>query len=105
VYRKVPFRPWDFCGDRRPVADSAGVGQYYRHAIAQTLLYREFIKRATPLHWSFDAKNLTAAHCKGAIVVPNLADPNKVWRDGLQRLCRTYGIDLIEVDPASAGLR
>ena len=29
------------------VAGSAGVGQYYRHAIAQAVLYREFIKRAT----------------------------------------------------------
>jgi hypothetical protein len=32
------------------VAGSAGVGQYYRRAIAQAVLYREFIKRATPLH-------------------------------------------------------
>ena len=30
------------------VAGSAGVGQYYRHAIAQAVLYREFIKQATP---------------------------------------------------------
>ena len=87
------------------VAGSAGVGQYYRHAIAQAVLYREFIKQATPLHWWFDAKNLTAAHCKGAIVVPKLTGPNAVWRDRLQRLCRTFGIDLIEVDPASARLR
>jgi len=87
------------------VADSAGVGQYYRHAIAQAVLYREFIKRATPLHWWFDAKNLTAGHCKGAVVVPKLTGANAVWRDGLQRLCRTFDIDLIEVDPASASLR
>ncbi len=87
------------------VAGSAGVGQYYRHAITQAVLYREFIKRATPLHWWFDAKNLTADHCKGAVVVPKLTGANAVWRDGLQRLCRTFDIDLIEVDPASASLR
>ena len=87
------------------VAGSAGVGQYYRHAIAQAVLYREFIKRATPLHWWFDAKNLTAGHCKGAVVVPKLTGANAVWRAGLQQLCRTFDIDLIEVDPASAWLR
>lgn len=81
------------------VAGSAGAGQYYRHAIAQAVLYREFIKRATPLHWWFDAKNLTAGHCKGAVVVPELTGANVVWRDGLQRLCRTFDIDLIEVGP------
>jgi hypothetical protein len=87
------------------VAGSAGVGQYYRHAIAQAVLYREFIKRATPLHWWFDAKNLTADYCEGAVVVPELTGANAVWRDGLQRLCRTFDIDLIEVYPASASLR
>ncbi|MGH8962409.1 MAG: hypothetical protein ACRDWT_14685 [Jatrophihabitantaceae bacterium] len=87
------------------VAGSAGVGQYYRHALAQAVLYREFIKRATPLHWWFTDKRLEPADCKSAVVVPDLTGASAVWRPGLHRLCRSFGVDLIEVDHASATLR
>ena len=87
------------------VEGSAGVGQYYRHAIAQAVLYREFIKRATPLHWWFSEKGLKADRCEGAVVVPELTGPNVVWRPGLKRLCRTFDVGFIEVDHVSASLR
>jgi hypothetical protein len=87
------------------VAGGAGVGVYYRHAIAQALLYREFIRGATPLHWWFARQGLQAGDCRGAVVVPELAGAAAPWRPGLAQLCDDFGVDLIEVPAASAILR
>ena len=49
---------------------AAGVGQYYRHAVHQAVLYRAFIRTAEPLHSWFDAHQLNARDCRAAVVMP-----------------------------------
>lgn len=86
------------------VQGGAGVGQYYRHAVAQAVLYREFIRRATPLHdpWFVD-QDLDATWCEAAVVVPRLTNPRHVhWRDHVLRLCEAFNVAFVEVDPEHA---
>jgi hypothetical protein len=86
------------------VQGGAGVGQYYRHAVAQAVLYREFIRRATPLHdpW-FKDQGLRASECEAAVVVPRLTNPRHVhWRDHVVRLCEAFDVAFVEVDPEHA---
>jgi hypothetical protein len=85
------------------VEGGAGVGQYYRHAVAQAVLYREFIRRATPLHPWFDAQELDASRCQAAVVVPRLMNPrHERWRDHVTRLCAAFEVAFVEVDPSHA---
>jgi hypothetical protein len=86
------------------VQGGAGVGQYYRHAVAQAVLYREFIRRATPLHdpWFVD-QHLDATKCEAAVVVPRLTNPrHSHWRDHVVRLCDAFDVAFVEVDPEHA---
>lgn len=85
------------------VQGGAGVGQYYRHAVAQAVLYREFIRQATPLHKWFEDRELDAAKCHASVVVPRLANPRQAqWRDHVARLCEAVGVAFVEVDPEYA---
>jgi hypothetical protein len=85
------------------VEGPAGVGSYYRHAVAQAVLYREFIRRAEPLHFWFDDLGLDATQCRAAVVVPGIKQSK--WRSRLAQLCDAFGISLVEVDPAAAESR
>ena len=76
------------------VNGGGGVGRYYRHAIAQAVLYREFIRQAEPLHFWFERHDLDAIACQAAIVIPELSPASDRWRPRLQALC-----DLFEVAP------
>lgn len=49
---------------------SGGQGQYYRHAIKQAVLYREFIRSAKQLHPWFERRGLDATRCSAAVVLP-----------------------------------
>ncbi|MFW6773177.1 hypothetical protein ACOACO_02755 [Nocardioides sp. CPCC 205120] len=84
------------------VAGSAGVGSYYRQAVTQAVLYREFIRRATPLHFWFEERGLEAARCEAAVVVPRLPPAQEKWRTRLQALTAYFGAEFVEVDPAHA---
>lgn len=84
------------------IAGSAGLSQYYRHGVAQAVLYREFIKGAKDLHFLFDAQGLDAQACRGAVVVPTIGAKQAKWRDRLATLCDGFDVSFIEVDPASA---
>ncbi len=86
------------------VQGGAGVGQYYRHAVAQAVLYREFIRRASPLHdpW-FTVRGLDATACEAAVVVPQMTNPKQAqWRDRVVRLCEVFGVAFVEVAPCHA---
>ncbi len=50
--------------------ENQSVGLHYRHAIAQAVLYRHFIRIATPLHPWFDGRGLRAEACEAVVVVP-----------------------------------
>lgn len=87
------------------VQGAAGVGQYYRHAVAQAVLYRDFIRRATPLHFWFDELGLDAADCRAAVVVPEMTHAmHAKWRDRVIRLCEALDVVFVEIDPQHAVL-
>ena len=87
------------------VRGAGGVGRYYRHAIAQAVLYREFIRQARPLHFWFERYGLDAAACQAAVVIPEFpSGTGGRWRPRLQALCDLFDVELVEVDKKSAEL-
>jgi len=84
------------------VEGSGGVGQYYRHAVAQAVLYREFIRKAEPLHFWFAHQHLSAPACESAVVVPTIAGKQGKWRERVARLCALFDVAFVEVDPIHA---
>lgn len=76
--------------------------QYYRHAVHQAVLYRDFIRGATPLAGWFDRFDLDQAVCEAAVVVPVIEDPEAEGR--LRALAARFGVHLIVV-PVAAALR
>lgn len=82
------------------VAGSGGIGQYYRHAVAQAVLYREFIRAAKPLHFWFDQFHLDATKCEAAVVVPTPAQQH--WHVRLSAMCEAFDVTLVTVDPSAA---
>ena len=75
-------------------------GQYYRHAVAQAVLYREFIREATPLHFWFAGFDLAPTECRAAVVVPTISTPE--WQAPLEALCRLFDVPLVVVDASAA---
>jgi hypothetical protein len=59
------------------------VGGYYRHAIAQAVLYRHFIRSAEALNPLFARRGLDRLACRAAVVVPHL-DAQPAWRNRLR---------------------
>jgi hypothetical protein len=84
-----------------------GIGGYYRHAVSQAVLYREFIRAATPLHFWFQDQCLDANDCRAAVVVPDLTaeSARRDHRADLQAICKLFDVELIEVDRQHAVLR
>ena len=83
------------------------IGRYYRHGIAQAVLYRHFIRTATPLHPWFARQNppLDPTLCKAALVVPRFFDKQEKWRHRHSELARLFDVELIEVDRSAAYVR
>jgi hypothetical protein len=77
-------------------------GQYYRHAVAQAVLYRHFIRKAKDLHFWFDHYDLDATLCRAAVVVPEFK--TATWRVRLTDLCEAFDVSLATV-PEAATLR
>jgi hypothetical protein len=75
----------------------AGVGQYYRHAVAQAVLYRHFIKHATHLAQWFERFGLDHAACRAAVVVPEFRPTQANWHQRLQRMCQVFDVELVTV--------
>jgi hypothetical protein len=84
-----------------------GIGGYYRHAVSQAVLYREFIRAATPLYFWFQDQDLDANDCRAAVVVPDLTaeSARRNHRADLQSICKLFDVELIEVDRQHAVLR
>ena len=53
-------------------AATGGQGQYYRHAVGQAVLYREFIRKASNLHPWFQSHGLEATECQAVVAFPEL---------------------------------
>ncbi|MCZ2826084.1 MULTISPECIES: PGN_0703 family putative restriction endonuclease [unclassified Modestobacter] len=86
------------------VRGSGGVGGYYRHAVAQAVLYRHFIRSAEALQPWFAAHGLDQGACRTAVVVPDL-DRQPTWRHRLRAVCRLVDVELVEVSHHYAALR
>jgi hypothetical protein len=52
------------------VPEGGGQGQYFRHAVGQAVLYREFIRRAVGLHPWFRERDLEPSRCQAAVAFP-----------------------------------
>ena len=59
--------------------NSGGKGKYYRHAIAQVVLYREFIRTATWIHPWFEDQGLDPQKCQAVVAFPTEGeDPRRL---------------------------
>lgn len=76
-----------------------GEGQYYRHAVAQAVLYRHFIRNALDLRFWFEHYDLDATKCRAAVVVPEFKTAH--WESRLTRLCELVGVRLTTVPEAA----
>jgi hypothetical protein len=83
---------------------AGGAGGYYRHAVAQAVLYRHFIAHSTPLKEWFDKFDLDQRHCQAAVLVPEMTGPLLPWRTRLRRVADLFAVKVLEIDSAFAGL-
>ena len=80
------------------VRGAQGVGQYYRHAVHQAVLYREFIRTATPLAPWFDRQGLIQAECRAAVVTPQGDGRVAAHLDKARRVAAAFGVDFLTVE-------
>jgi len=83
------------------------IGRYYRHGIAQAVLYRHFIRTAIPLHPWFARQDpvLDPTLCKAALVVPRFLVKQENWKRRHSELARLFDVELIEVERSAAYVR
>ena len=85
------------------VQGASGVGQYYRNAVAQAVLYRRFIETAAPLDEWFRVSGLERTAVRAAVAVPRpRAEQQEKWIDRLQQVCGLLGVTPLVVDQAFA---
>ena len=80
--------------------DSGGQGQYYRHAITQAVLYREFFRHATDMHGWFRDLGLEPTDFQGAVVFPRLKGTVEHRNQLLKQLRKTadcFGVAVVEL--------
>lgn len=72
-------------------------GAYYRHAISQVALYREFVRREAAVRTLFDQLNrLDAAVCRALVALPKSVSPSELAC--LQRLGAEFDVDVVSVN-------
>jgi hypothetical protein len=81
---------------------NSGVASYYRHAVSQAVLYREFIRRATHLAPWFERFGLDHTACRAAVVVPEFRAEHTIWKDRLTRVCAVFDVELVTVPRETA---
>ena len=86
------------------VDGGSGTGRYYRHAVAQAVLYRAFIRQATPLAPWFQQQGLDQRACRAAVVVPEASTSRADRPTDLAELCRRFDVELITVPRETARL-
>lgn len=75
-------------------------GEYYRHAITQAVLYREFIRRAETVHPWFKERGLVANKCRAVVAFPELAKDNKKHQMLLAQhklVANAFDVEIIEI--------
>ena len=77
-----------------------GRGSYYRHAVGQVVLYREFLRQAEQLWPLFhsESRPLNPASCEGAIAFPR--DARDDWPDlraDVEYVAELFGVRVVEL--------
>ncbi len=86
------------------IQGGTGVGGYYRHAVAQAVLYRHFIRQARPLQPWFDKYDLHRQDCQAAILVPTMDGPLSEWRTRLTAVANLWELPVVEIEHKCAGI-
>ena len=77
---------------------TGGQGKYYRHAIAQVVLYREFIRGATGFHPWFKERKLDPCKIEAAVVFPEIRGPRaQELREHVSFLAQLFGVHVVEL--------
>ncbi|WP_166503546.1 hypothetical protein [Modestobacter italicus] len=84
------------------VQGTGGVGQYYRNAVAQAVLYQRFIATAESLDEWFRAAGLDRTAVRSAVVVPRPPEKQQKWIERLEQVCGLFGVAPVVVDPSFA---
>ncbi|MGY1753825.1 hypothetical protein [Blastococcus sp. SYSU D01042] len=87
------------------IEGSGGVGNYYRHAVEQAVLYRHFIRQATHLAPWFERFDLDHTACRAAVVVPEFREGTEGWVERLRALCEVFDVELVTVPERFAEAR
>jgi hypothetical protein len=78
-------------------------GQYFRDAITQVALYREFLKQATPLHgWLKTAFGLDASCCEAVVAFPVDLDAKRDQVAALDEVAAYFGVHVVGLKPELA---
>jgi hypothetical protein len=81
------------------VLGGGGAGAYYRHGVAQAVLYRHFIRSATPVHAWFADAGMDAAACRACLAVPRaLSPPANARMRALRTLAGKLDVSVAEID-------
>lgn len=81
------------------VPEGGGQGSYYRHAVTQAVLYREFIRQARPLHPWFQAMGLRASACRAAVAFPAIRGPARDRLLGdVVAAASDFDVEVVELD-------
>ncbi len=74
-------------------------GQYFRHAISQAVLYREFIRKAPAVReFLQDERSLCAATCKALVAFPKVQELDSEQLKSLQKLAADFDVEVVTLD-------
>ncbi len=83
------------------VLKSGGSGSYYRHGLAQAVLYRHFIQSAVPLHPWFAEQGVVPVECRAAVAFPKFTGTNEAYEARvalLRELGSLFNVEVIELE-------
>jgi hypothetical protein len=77
----------------------SSIGEDYRHAITQAVLYREFIKKATLMHEWFHDMGVIASKCQSAVAFPKMKLNNRQQKiiKQHQKVAEAFDVKIIEI--------
>ena len=81
------------------VPEGGGQGQYFRNAVGQVALYREFVRRATGLHPWFEERGLDASKCRAVVAFPmkGTEQQRKSALEPVQYLAELFDVDVVVI--------
>ena len=84
------------------VREGGGAGQYFRHAVGQAVLYREFIRRAAGLHPWFQEQGLDPHKCEAVVVMPcsEVAEGDRQLLEHVRYLADLFSVRVVVLDDA-----